>query len=215
MPPQFLCLRNIRTFLTACADKFGLPKHRLFGAFDLFDVQDFGKVIETLSTLSWTPIAQSKGFTPFPSGDSVGDEDVYSGLSDLIDDTAEEDDDLYDCVEAEGDDGDDVYEDLMRVETPPATVAVPPRSDTAEEDDDLYDCVEAEGDDGDDVYEDLMRVETPPATHFLRPLRHFLSPRDMESVFINVEVTGWGQRTRGHRPVTAVTRGQGTGDTDQ
>lgn len=91
VPPQFLCLRNIRTFLTACADKFGLPKHRLFGAFDLFDVQDFGKVgsgvqlswrggtqghtplppmsplrpqvIETLSTLSWTPIAQSKGFT--------------------------------------------------------------------------------------------------------------------------------------------------------
>ena len=44
MPPQFLCLRNIRTFLTACSDKFGLPKHRLFGAFDLFDVQDFGKV---------------------------------------------------------------------------------------------------------------------------------------------------------------------------
>lgn len=44
VPLQFLCLRNIRTFLTACADKFGLPKHRLFGAFDLFDVQDFGKV---------------------------------------------------------------------------------------------------------------------------------------------------------------------------
>ncbi|XP_035754323.1 proto-oncogene vav [Egretta garzetta] len=81
---QFLCLRNIRTFLTACADKFGLPKHRLFGAFDLFDVQDFGKVIDTLSTLSWTPIAQSKGFTPFPTEDCVGDDDIYSGLSDLI-----------------------------------------------------------------------------------------------------------------------------------
>uniref|UniRef100_A0A8B9CL47 Vav guanine nucleotide exchange factor 1 n=1 Tax=Anser brachyrhynchus TaxID=132585 RepID=A0A8B9CL47_9AVES len=123
---QFLCLRNIRTFLTACADKFGLPKHRLFGAFDLFDVQDFGKVIDTLSTLSWTPIAQSKGFTPFPTEDCVGDDDIYSGLSDLIDDTAEEDDDLYDCVEAEKDDGDEIYEDLMRVEAPPATVSVPP-----------------------------------------------------------------------------------------
>ncbi|NWH26201.1 VAV protein, partial [Grus americana] len=39
-------------------------------------------------------------------------------------DTAEEDDDLYDCVEAERDDGDDIYEDLMRVETPPAMVEV-------------------------------------------------------------------------------------------
>uniref|UniRef100_A0A8C8ANN7 Vav guanine nucleotide exchange factor 1 n=1 Tax=Otus sunia TaxID=257818 RepID=A0A8C8ANN7_9STRI len=81
---SFLCLRNIRTFLTTCADKFGLPKHRLFGAFDLFDVQDFGKVIDTLSTLSWTPIAQSKGFTPFPTEECVGDDDIYSGLSDLI-----------------------------------------------------------------------------------------------------------------------------------
>uniref|UniRef100_A0A8V5H1R8 Uncharacterized protein n=1 Tax=Melopsittacus undulatus TaxID=13146 RepID=A0A8V5H1R8_MELUD len=99
---QFLCLRNIRTFLTACADKFGLPKHRLFGAFDLFDVLNFGKVIETLSTLSWTPIAQSKGLTPWPHSDA-----------------AEDDDDLYDCVEAEADDGDGVYEDLMRTEPPP------------------------------------------------------------------------------------------------
>lgn len=41
-------------------------------------------------------------------------------------DTAEEDDDLYDCVEAEGDDGDDIYEDLMRVEPPAATVGVTP-----------------------------------------------------------------------------------------
>uniref|UniRef100_A0A8U7P939 Vav guanine nucleotide exchange factor 1 n=1 Tax=Corvus moneduloides TaxID=1196302 RepID=A0A8U7P939_CORMO len=173
---QFLCLRNIRTFLTACADKFGLPKHRLFGAFDLFDVQDFGKVIETLSTLSWTPIAQSKGFTPFPSEDSVGDDDVYSGLSDLIDDTAEEDDDLYDCVEAEGDDGDDIYEDLMRVERPPATVV------------DRRLCCLQELRQTEERYTETLESI---CQHFLRPLRHFLSPRDMESIFINVEPGGF------------------------
>ncbi|XP_031950401.1 proto-oncogene vav isoform X2 [Corvus moneduloides] len=171
---QFLCLRNIRTFLTACADKFGLPKHRLFGAFDLFDVQDFGKVIETLSTLSWTPIAQSKGFTPFPSEDSVGDDDVYSGLSDLIDDTAEEDDDLYDCVEAEGDDGDDIYEDLMRVERPPATKGGVDRR---------LCCLQELRQTEERYTETLESI----CQHFLRPLRHFLSPRDMESIFINVE----------------------------
>ncbi|XP_039909813.1 LOW QUALITY PROTEIN: proto-oncogene vav-like, partial [Hirundo rustica] len=171
---QFLCLRNIRTFLTACADKFGLPKHRLFGAFDLFDVQDFGKVIETLSALSWTPIAQSKGFTPFPSEDSVGDEDIYSGLSDLIDDTAEEDDDLYDCVEAEGDDGDDVYEDLMRVEPPPATKGGVDRRL----------CCLQELRQTEERYTETLEAI---CQHFLRPLRHFLSPRDMESIFINVE----------------------------
>ncbi|XP_032939655.1 proto-oncogene vav [Catharus ustulatus] len=171
---QFLCLRNIRTFLTACADKFGLPKHRLFGAFDLFDVQDFGKVIETLSTLSWTPIAQSKGFTPFPSEDSVGDDDIYSGLSDLIDDTAEEDDELYDCVEAEGDDGDDVYEDLMRVEPAPAAKGGVDRR---------LCCLQELRQTEERYTETLESI----CQHFLRPLRHFLNPRDMESVFINVE----------------------------
>lgn len=41
-------------------------------------------------------------------------------------DTVEDDDDLYDCVEAEGDDGDDIYEDLMRVEVPPSAVSAAP-----------------------------------------------------------------------------------------
>lgn len=171
---QFLCLRNIRTFLTACADKFGLPKHRLFGAFDLFDVQDFGKVIDTLSTLSWTHIAQSKGFTPFPTEDCVGDDEIYSGLSDLIDDTVEDDDDLYDCVEAEGDDGDDIYEDLMRVEVPPsARVEVDRRQ-----------CCLQELRQTEEKYTETLESI---CTHFLRPLRHFLQPQDLESVFINIE----------------------------
>uniref|UniRef100_A0A8B9HVV5 Vav guanine nucleotide exchange factor 3 n=1 Tax=Astyanax mexicanus TaxID=7994 RepID=A0A8B9HVV5_ASTMX len=41
---QFLCLKNIRTFLCACSEVFGMKKSELFEAFDLFDVRDFGKV---------------------------------------------------------------------------------------------------------------------------------------------------------------------------
>ncbi|XP_067837698.1 guanine nucleotide exchange factor VAV3-like, partial [Heptranchias perlo] len=40
---QFLCLKNIRTFLTTCCDTFGMRKSELFDAFDLFDVRDFAK----------------------------------------------------------------------------------------------------------------------------------------------------------------------------
>ncbi|NXE57792.1 VAV protein, partial [Casuarius casuarius] len=174
---QFLCLKNIRTFLAACADKFGLRKHQLFGAFDLFDVQDFGKVIDTLSTLSWTPIAQSKGFTPFPAEDSVGDDDVYSGLSDLIDDTAEEDDDLYDCVEAEGTDGDDIYEDLMRTEAPGPAHKAPGV--------DKQLCCLQEIRQTEEKYTETLESI---CQHFLRPLRRFLQPQDLESIFINIEV---------------------------
>uniref|UniRef100_A0A8C5NH16 Guanine nucleotide exchange factor VAV3-like n=1 Tax=Gouania willdenowi TaxID=441366 RepID=A0A8C5NH16_GOUWI len=54
---QFLCLKNIRTFLTSCSDVFGMKKSDLFEAFDLFDVRDFGKV------------------TPFPTEESLKDED--------------------------------------------------------------------------------------------------------------------------------------------
>ncbi|KAG7454189.1 guanine nucleotide exchange factor VAV2-like, partial [Solea senegalensis] len=41
---NFLCLKNIRTFLKVCHDKFGLRNSELFDPFDLFDVRDFGKV---------------------------------------------------------------------------------------------------------------------------------------------------------------------------
>uniref|UniRef100_A0A8B9P935 Vav guanine nucleotide exchange factor 3 n=1 Tax=Apteryx owenii TaxID=8824 RepID=A0A8B9P935_APTOW len=41
---EFLCLKNIRTFLSACCEIFGMKKSELFEAFDLFDVRDFGKV---------------------------------------------------------------------------------------------------------------------------------------------------------------------------
>lgn len=41
---QFLCLKNIRTFLKVCHDRFGLRNSELFDPFDLFDVRDFGKV---------------------------------------------------------------------------------------------------------------------------------------------------------------------------
>uniref|UniRef100_A0A8D0HRW3 Calponin-homology (CH) domain-containing protein n=1 Tax=Sphenodon punctatus TaxID=8508 RepID=A0A8D0HRW3_SPHPU len=42
---QFLCLKNIRTFLSTCCETFGMKKSELFEAFDLFDVRDFGKVM--------------------------------------------------------------------------------------------------------------------------------------------------------------------------
>lgn len=45
---QFLCLKNIRTFLAACSEIFGMKKSELFEAFDLFDVRDFGKVRKAL-----------------------------------------------------------------------------------------------------------------------------------------------------------------------
>uniref|UniRef100_A0A671U9N4 Osteoclast-stimulating factor 1 n=1 Tax=Sparus aurata TaxID=8175 RepID=A0A671U9N4_SPAAU len=89
---QFLCLKNIRTFLGVCQAKFLLKKNELFEAFDLFDVRDFGKLTLTSSL-------------------------CFMCFSDTVD----EDDDLYDFVEDEENEGDEIYEDLMRTDEQPET----------------------------------------------------------------------------------------------
>uniref|UniRef100_A0A3Q3BCP4 Vav 2 guanine nucleotide exchange factor n=1 Tax=Kryptolebias marmoratus TaxID=37003 RepID=A0A3Q3BCP4_KRYMA len=113
---QFLCLKNIRTFLKVCHDKFGLRNCELFDPFDLFDVRDFGKVISALSRISHHSIAQIKGIRPFPSEDTaLNEDDVYRSLEELADEHDLGEDDIYDCVPCD-DDGDDIYEDIIKVE---------------------------------------------------------------------------------------------------
>ncbi|XP_076839590.1 proto-oncogene vav isoform X2 [Brachyhypopomus gauderio] len=172
---QFLCLKNIRTFLVACHERFGVRKSDLFEAFDLFDVRDFGKVIGTLSILSQTSVAVQRGFRPFPEEVCVGDDDIYNGLSDKIDDTVDEDDDLYDCVEDEENEGDDIYEDLMRTEEPaePQKIEVDKRS-----------CCLQEIKQTEEKYTQTLESILQ---HFMRPLQAFLHPPDIENIFINIE----------------------------
>ncbi|XP_014106380.1 PREDICTED: guanine nucleotide exchange factor VAV3 isoform X2 [Pseudopodoces humilis] len=171
---QFLCLKNIRTFLSACCEIFGMKKSELFEAFDLFDVRDFGKVIETLSKLSRTPIALGTGIRPFPTEESVDDEDIYKGLPDLIDETGvEEDEELYDCVYGE-DEGGEVYEDLMKDEA-----AQQPKCP----ENDIRSCCLAEIKQTEEKYtETLESIEK----FFMVPLKRFLSASEFDTVFINI-----------------------------
>ncbi|XP_039590388.1 guanine nucleotide exchange factor VAV3 isoform X2 [Polypterus senegalus] len=171
---QFLCLKNIRTFLTACCEIFGMRKSELFEAFDLFDVRDFAKVIETLSRLSQTVIAQHAGVRPFPSEEIVEDEDVYKGLDELIDENGVEDEeDLYDCVYGE-DEGGEVYEDLMKTEATP-----PPKQVET----DVRSCCLLEIKQTEEKYtETLESIER----YFMTPLRKFLTSQEIDRVFINI-----------------------------
>ncbi|XP_072320037.1 proto-oncogene vav-like [Eucyclogobius newberryi] len=179
---QFLCLKNIRTFLGASHEKFHLKKSELFEAFDLFDVRDFAKVLDTLSLLSRSFIAAQRGIQPFPLGGCAADDDVYTGLSDQIDDTVEEDDDLYDCVEDEETEGDEIYEDLMRTEEPPETRTVV----------DKRECCLKEIRQTEEKYSETLQSILQ---HFMKPLVRFLQPQDMESIFINIEELADTHRT--------------------
>uniref|UniRef100_A0A3B4X2V6 Vav guanine nucleotide exchange factor 3 n=1 Tax=Seriola lalandi dorsalis TaxID=1841481 RepID=A0A3B4X2V6_SERLL len=88
---QFLCLKNIRTFLAACSETFGMKKSELFEAFDLFDVRDFGKVRQDFSV-------------------TCKEMEAY-----FLPNEVEDEEDLYDCVYDDGDGG-EIYEDLMKTE---------------------------------------------------------------------------------------------------
>ncbi|XP_055008064.1 guanine nucleotide exchange factor VAV3-like isoform X2 [Boleophthalmus pectinirostris] len=172
---QFLCQKNIRTFLTCCCEIFGMKKCDLFDAFDLFDVRDFGKVMDTLSKLSYTAIAQHKGFKPFPTEESLKDEDIYNNLEDMIDENVPEDeDDLYSAVYNLEEDyaGEEIYEDLMRTDLQPPLVEVDVRS-----------CCLSEIKQTEEKYtETLESIEK----YFLNPLRRFFTPNEMDKIFLNI-----------------------------
>uniref|UniRef100_UPI00398F13F6 guanine nucleotide exchange factor VAV2 isoform X3 n=1 Tax=Pristiophorus japonicus TaxID=55135 RepID=UPI00398F13F6 len=172
---QFLCLKNIRTFLKVCHDKFGLRNSELFDPFDLFDVRNFGKVISAVSRVSHHTAVQCKGIRPFPSEETAVDDDVYRSLEELADehDLGEE---IYDCVPCD-DDGDDIYEDIIKVE-----VRQPMKLGMTEDDKRnccLLEIQETEA----KYYKTLEDIEK----NYMIPLKSVLNHQEMEAVFINLE----------------------------
>uniref|UniRef100_A0A3Q3JXJ9 Osteoclast-stimulating factor 1 n=2 Tax=Monopterus albus TaxID=43700 RepID=A0A3Q3JXJ9_MONAL len=173
---QFLCLKNIRVFLTSCSEVFGMKKSDLFDAFDLFDVRDFGKVLDTLSKLSYTTITHQRGFKPFPTEESLKDEDIYSTLEDMIDQNGPEDEDDYAAVYGPEEDyaGEEIYEDLMRIEQHPPL---------KQEEVDVRSCCLTELRQTEEKYtETLESIEK----YFLNPLKKFFSLAEIEDVFVNI-----------------------------
>ncbi|XP_051231981.1 guanine nucleotide exchange factor VAV3 isoform X3 [Dicentrarchus labrax] len=161
----------------SCCEVFEMKKSDLFEAFDLFDVRDFGKVMDTLSKLSNTTIAQQGGFKPFPTEESLKDEDIYNNLEDMIDENAPEDeDDLYAAVYGLEEDnaGGEIYEDLMRTEQhPPLKQA----------EIDVRSCCLTEIKQTEEKYtETLESIEK----YFLNPLKKFFSAAEIDKVFVNI-----------------------------
>uniref|UniRef100_A0A4W6BVW6 Vav guanine nucleotide exchange factor 2 n=1 Tax=Lates calcarifer TaxID=8187 RepID=A0A4W6BVW6_LATCA len=177
---QFLCLKNIRTFLKVCHDKFGLRNSELFDPFDLFDVRDFGKVMIKYFVPSLTLCASVCVYIctrPFPSEDTaLNEDDVYRSLEELADEHDLGEDDIYDCVPCE-DDGDDIYEDIIKVE-----VRQPMKMGMTEDDKRNCCLVEIQETEA-KYYKTLEDIEK----NYMIPLKQVLSPQDMEAIFVNLE----------------------------
>uniref|UniRef100_A0A1I7X974 Guanine nucleotide exchange factor VAV2 n=1 Tax=Heterorhabditis bacteriophora TaxID=37862 RepID=A0A1I7X974_HETBA len=63
---QFTCHKSVTAFLGACQSHFHFKEEDLFEASDLIRLRDFGKVLSTLSMLSYSDSAMRKGIKPFP-----------------------------------------------------------------------------------------------------------------------------------------------------
>ncbi|XP_017281015.1 guanine nucleotide exchange factor VAV2 isoform X11 [Kryptolebias marmoratus] len=179
---QFLCLKNIRTFLKVCHDKFGLRNCELFDPFDLFDVRDFGKVISALSRISHHSIAQIKGIRPFPSEDTaLNEDDVYRSLEELADEHDLGEDDIYDCVPCD-DDGDDIYEDIIKVEVRQPMIRYMQKMGMTEDDKRNCCLVEIQQTEA-KYYKTLEDIEK----NYMIPLKQVFTPQEMEAIFVNLE----------------------------
>ncbi|XP_040180003.1 guanine nucleotide exchange factor VAV2 isoform X9 [Rana temporaria] len=176
---QFLCLKNIRTFLKVCHDKFGLRNADLFDPFDLFDVRDFGKVISALSKVSHHAIAQSIGYRPFPSEDTAeNDDDIYRSLEELADEHDLGENDTYDvpCEE------DDIYEDIIKVENQQPMIRYMQKTGMTE--DDKRNCCLLEIRDTEDKY---YKTLEDIRMNYMVPLKQILTAAETAVIFINLE----------------------------
>uniref|UniRef100_A0A8C9TLX4 Vav guanine nucleotide exchange factor 1 n=1 Tax=Scleropages formosus TaxID=113540 RepID=A0A8C9TLX4_SCLFO len=127
---------------------------------------------------------------PFPVEPCIPDEDIYSGLSEEIDCMEDENDDLYDCVDEDIDDGGEIYEDLMRSEEPPQMQRVTEV--------DKRSCCLQEISQTEEKYSNTLESIIQ---HFMRPLQSLLLQEDIESIFINLEV---GTPVSWYLPVVCV-----------
>uniref|UniRef100_A0A4W5LRI5 Vav guanine nucleotide exchange factor 2 n=1 Tax=Hucho hucho TaxID=62062 RepID=A0A4W5LRI5_9TELE len=118
-------------------------------------------------------------FRPFPSEDTaLNEDDVYRSLEELADEHDVGEDDIYDCVPCE-DDGDDIYEDIIKVEVRQPMV----RKMGMTEDDKRNCCLVEIQETEAKYYKTLEDIEK----NYMIPLKQVLSPPDMESIFVNLQ----------------------------
>jgi len=177
---QFLCLRNIKIFLQACHDIFGLKEGDLFESSMLFDLTDFYRVLNTLSKLSNCTKVQKKKIVGFSvhKNRSTSQEDIYKNLNSL------DSDDPSDTVTGDEEYGsyyssirnEEIYQDLCAMgrraepQIPSAVVHSFEKRDYV-----IKELLETE--------KNYVDVLASLQRHFMKPLSNMLREEDMKVIF--------------------------------
>ncbi|XP_076626399.1 vav guanine nucleotide exchange factor isoform X1 [Colletes latitarsis] len=202
---QFLCLRNIKVFLSACSTTFGLSNSDLFEPSMLFDLSNFHRVLCTLSVLSKCSRLRRRGIPGFSVGHSRSQEDIYKDLQsagagredegrrrrfrrregneaggggDNEDPVGEEDGYGVFCSHAQSE---EIYQDLCSLHLPPPPSVAQDGAISGGEKRDyvIQELVETERNYS-DVLNSLLR-------HFARPLSSLLRPEDSARIFFGIK----------------------------
>ncbi|KYQ57402.1 Protein vav [Trachymyrmex zeteki] len=202
---QFLCLRNIKVFLSACSNVFGLSDSELFEPSMLFDLSNFHRVLCTLSALSNCPRLRRKGIAGFSVGHGRSQEDIYkdlqsagagredegrrrrfrrregdetSGGGDNEDPVGEEDGYGAFCSHAQSE---EIYQDLCSLHLPPPPSVAQSSAISGGEKRDyvIQELVETERN-YTEVLSNLLR-------QFVRPLSSLLRPEDSARIFFAIK----------------------------
>ncbi|XP_065290512.1 guanine nucleotide exchange factor VAV2 isoform X2 [Dermacentor albipictus] len=177
---QFLCLKNIRTFLQTCKNVFNLSNSDLFEPNMLFEYGDFRKVLHTLAVLSRSPKAEESGVRGFSDKSSTS-HDYYNdeafNLEDAVNNEAFGKFGEYE-YEAVTNDDEDIYEDLCafrRVQVPAAAPTAP----LEKRDYCIKELIETEKN-----YIEALNMIT---RDFMRPLKDVLTPEENEIIFKHIK----------------------------
>uniref|UniRef100_A0A1B6EAB2 Protein vav n=1 Tax=Clastoptera arizonana TaxID=38151 RepID=A0A1B6EAB2_9HEMI len=182
---QFLCLRNIKTFLQVCQEVFGIKETDLFEPSMLFDLTDFYRVLYTLSRLSNCPIVQRTNILGFSvhKPRTLSQEDIYRNLNaseQVVPRTplgAEVEYSHYDAHIR----NEEIYQDLCSIDKKIAVAQVPSAviHNLEKRDYVINELVETEKNYV-DVLSTLQRC-------FLRPLANCLKEEDFKIIFTGIK----------------------------
>ncbi|RWS24881.1 protein vav-like protein [Leptotrombidium deliense] len=194
---QFLCLKNIRTFLQTCNTQFDIAESDLFEPYMLFDYTDFGRVLHTLSVLSHSPKAQITGVKGFPiefsrCADYYND-DVYKNLEEVALESSQNGSYAEDTLVAfefpshashsRRTHEEDIYEDLcyvtLRVGKDLSTEVHFPVVPIEKRDYCIKELVETE--------KNYIEALNMIVRHFMRPLKGTLREDDRKIVFLHIK----------------------------
>ncbi|XP_076314023.1 protein vav-like isoform X2 [Tachypleus tridentatus] len=179
---QFLCMKNIRTFLQTCQNVFDLKTADLFEPYMLFDYTDFGRVLHTLSLLSKSVKAQSTGIRGFPSYNKAHEyynDDIYRNLEDIANHNEDTMVPFEFPMSPRRTREEDIYEDLCYVTLRLNEIPVPTSAPVEKRDYCIKELVETE--------KNYIEALNMIIKHFMRPLKSALKEEERKIIFLNIK----------------------------